>query len=187
MAEVPFPYRVGRLSRPHGLRGEVVAQLFRRRDHAADPKRQRWLPLKPPLAVEIEDRTEALERLTVTHVRWLDPIRVVLRVAELTDRDHAEARIGAYLDIDPARLNDALHDEVDRCFEAEVRHAETGELLGEVFAIRDNGAQALLEIELAADGSMALVPYVPAFVEGVEAEGDSRVVRIRPIPGLLEG
>ena len=185
-APPPFPYRIGRVARPHGLRGELMVQLFRRRDLALDEARHHWRRLKHPQLVELEDELERLERLTLTHIRWLDPIRVVLRFAEIGDRTEAEARIGSYLDLDPEGLRPELNDEVDRCFLAEVRHAETDAVLGQVVAIRDNGAQALLEVETPDEGERVLVPFVPAFVVEVHAlPGEPRRVRLSPIPGLF--
>lgn len=182
-----FPYRVGRIARAHGLEGDVVAQLFRRRDHALDPERLAAKRLKRPMPVEIEHADETLEQLFVTRVRWLDPVRVVLRFDGVVDRDAAEDLVGAYLDFDPERLAPELSDEVDRCFDARVLDADSGRRLGEVEAIRDNGAQALLELRLEGDEEpSALVPVVPELVVEIGADDEGRWVRLRPLPGLLE-
>jgi 16S rRNA processing protein RimM len=184
--ELPdFPLRVGRVARAHALRGEVVLQLLRRREHAADLKSLALRRLARPLDVELEHPDETLERHRVTHVRWLDPVRAVLRLEGVEDRDAAEALQGAYLDVDPERLAPELCDAVDACFGARVLDADAGDHLGWVGAIRDNGAQALLEIELDGGGE-ALVPVVPELVTETGVDEEGRFVRVRPLPGLLE-
>lgn len=190
-AEAPYEYayRLGRIARAHGVRGEVVVQLFRRRAEVAGSEGQRWVRLRRPLPVEIEHLDERLEHRFVTHVRWLDPLRVVMRFSGLSDRARAEAMVGAYVDVDPSHLAPEVHDAIDACFDARVLDADTGALLGWVEAIRDNGAQALLEIRLEGDeedAEPALVPVVPEIVAAIEADAEGRLVRIRPIPGLLE-
>lgn len=184
MDSLPFPYRIGRVSRAHGLRGELLVQLFRRRPNGMHPAAHRFRKLKQPMPIELEYETERLEPLEVTHAKWVDPIRLVVRLAGVDDRDGAEARVGCYFDVDPSRFDPAIADEVDRAFDAEVVDADSGERLGEVQAIRDNGAQALLEIDVGKDEPV-LVPVVEAFVTAIEREGDTARVRLRPIPGLL--
>lgn len=184
---VPFPHRIGRVARAHGLRGEVLVQMFRRRALGADPARMKFRKLTRPLEVEVEYPDERLERLHVSHVRWVDPIRVVLRITELQDRDEAEALAGCYLDIDPEQPSPALLDDIDGAFGARALDADDGRVLGEIFAIRDNGAQALFELTLDADPEQsALVPVVEDFVAEIGRDDAGRFVRLRLIDGLLE-
>ena len=180
-----FPYRTGRIARAHGLKGDVLVQFFRRREHAADPKKCKMLKLRHPLLAELEFQDESLERVEVTHIRWLDPIRAVLRLSECQDRDTAEQLVGAYFDVDPERLALELHDDVDACFEARAIDADSGRSLGEVIRITDNGAQALLELEMS-EGETALIPVVGELVVKVGRDNNGRFVHIRPLPGLLE-
>lgn len=181
-----FTYRVGRIGRPHGLRGELVLQLFRRRDRS-DVVGPRWVRLRAALEAELEHPDERLERVRVTHIRWVDPLRTVLRLDGVQDRLAAERLLGCYFDLDPGRLVPELNDDVDGCFGARVLDAESGTLLGSVFAIRDNGAQPLLEIVLAGrEEPSALVPVVPELVPEIDSDAGGRYVRIRPLPGLLE-
>lgn len=229
MADSPihFEHRIGRLSRAIGLRGELQLQLFRPRPQGYDSDNLVWKKLKPPLPVELDGEavryesgasSDALleddqrgrfiqtdhrfEQLSITHVRWLGPQNVAVRFAEVQDRQGAERRIGKYLDVSKDSFQPRLFDEVDRCFGLKVRHVDTKALLGTVCAIRDNGAQALLEIELeeampTATGIVdplqepgeledeptrtALVPFVPEFVVRIE----EATVWLRPIEGLL--
>lgn len=181
----PYPYRIGRIARPHGLKGDLVLQLFRRRDRGADPDDHRLRKLAPPWPAEVEREDGRYVQIRVTHARWLDPMRMVLRLDGVGDRTAAEAWVGVYFDVHPDQLPLLVADEVDACFEARVLDADTQANLGEVVAIRDNGAQALLEI-LLEDESLALVPFVPQLVTEVGADEGGRFVRISPLPGLLE-
>lgn len=183
-----FPYRVGRLARARGLQGELVLQFFRRRDLADRPEHLRWMRLKPSLPFEIEHQDERMERGRVTHVKWLDPLRVSLRVEGWDSREAAERRVGAYFDVDPSQLPAQLFDDVDLCFEARALDADSGALIGEVVAVRDNGAQALLEVMLAdhPEDAMALIPAVAPLMADSGVDEGGRWVRINVIPGLLE-
>ncbi len=173
-----FPYRIGRIARAHGLKGELMLQCFRRRDDRTLAQRR----LARPMELELSHPDERLEPATLTHLRWIDGSRVILRLTGFEDRDQAEARVGCYVDVDPARLAPELGDEVDRCFGAEAWDEEQGARIGTIEAIRDNGAQALLEIGLDGGGE-ALVPAVPPILLGIDADGR---VLLRPPPGLLE-
>lgn len=185
MSNYDFAYRTGRIARGHGLRGEVLVQFFRKRDLALEPSRLKWKRLSPPFAAELEYQDEQTETVTITHVRWLDPIRVVLRIEESQNRNDADRCTGAYFDVDPGFLIPELHDDVDACFEARVIDAESEQNVGQVQRISDNGAQALLDVELI-DGGWALIPFVEAIVEAVGEDELGRYVKVRPMPGLLE-
>ncbi|MBX2813201.1 MAG: hypothetical protein KTR25_15410 [Myxococcales bacterium] len=186
MSDVDFAYRIGRVSRSHGLGGEVLVQFFRRRELALQSEYCRWRRLRRRLSVELEYADETIQPMEVTHVRWIDPLRAVLRIAACEDRTAADRLVGAYVDVDPGTLVPELHDDVDQCFDARVLHAESGQHLGMVRRITDNGAQALLEIDLL-EGGQALVPVVPDIVVeiGCDAEG-RRSVTVLPLPGLFE-
>lgn len=180
-----YPYRIGRVARPHGLKGDVVLQLFRRRGFGAHGEDHRLQRLDPPWSAEVEREDGRVDEVQVTHARWLDPIRLILRLRGVADRTAAEGLVGVYFDAHPDQLPEWIADPVDACFEARAVHAESGEALGEVVAIRDNGAQALLEIELV-DGALALVPFVAEMVVEVGVDEKGRFVRVQPLPGLLE-
>lgn len=164
----------------------MLVQFFRKRELALQPECARWRRLRRHLPIELEHPDETIQHMEVTHVRWVDPIRAVLRIAGFEDRTLAERLVGAYVDIDPESWSPELHDEIDQCFDARVLHAESGEHLGDVRIITDNGAQAILEVDLL-DGGQAMVPVVPGIVMDIGRDSEGRrTVKIMPIPGLLE-
>lgn len=179
-----FTYRVGRIQRPHGMEGELLLQLFRARHiDPTDHKRRRAQPEDRVLLAILDDHED--EEREVVHqlqsARWLTPQRVVIRLAEVPDRTAAEAWVGAAVDLDPAAMPALLTDPSDDAFDAEVR-LEDGSSLGRVLDIRHNGAQPILLV----GESERMIPFVPAFILGVEGTPGDRQVRLRSIPGLLE-
>ena len=183
MADYPleFPYRVARITKAHGLKGELSVHFFRFRSIAAVPSALRWRKLKKPIPVEIEFEDEQFVQRHLTHVRWVDPMKATIRLQELSDRTEAERYAGAMLDLDPSHFPPELMDEADHCFGARVIN-EQGAYLGDVVALRDNGAQALLVI----GEDEVLVPFVDQFILEVGSDSEGKFVRINPIPGLLE-
>ncbi len=173
-----YAYRVGRVQKPHGLGGDLLIKLFRPRRDRSNKRR----PVKGEvrLALTADDDTEVEYRLE--GVRFVDPTRVVIGL-EGVDRTTAEGLVGRFVDLDPANLPAVLTDFADRAFDLEVVAEEAP--VGRIIDIRDNGAQPLLIIETP-DGGEVSVPYRDAFVAGVEGEGDARVLRLTPIPGLLD-
>lgn len=174
-----FPHRIGRVIRAHGLAGDVIVQLFRPRPIEA--AQLRYAKERPPRPVELvfEDGREVIYE--VVGLRHTSPAAFVAHLAGVDDRDGADRLVGAFVDVDPLDGPSVL-DEVDRVFGATVIDVETDRTLGTVDDIRDNGAQALLVV----GEDELLIPWVDAFVEDVEEGPDGIVVRIRPIPGLLE-
>ncbi|MBR2020481.1 MAG: 16S rRNA processing protein RimM [Clostridia bacterium] len=64
----------------------------------------------------------------------------------------------------------------------DVRHSDTGELLGKLIRVNTNTATDMYVVRT--ETGDYLVPAVPAFVTHVDVED---AVYIRPIPGLLDG
>ena len=179
--EDAFVYRIGRILRAHALKGDVIVQRFRALSISPDSLKSRRIKTEAPVLLERDDWPSG-RSLQVERIRWIDPTRAVVHFEEVDDRDAAEALQGAFVDLDPTRLPAGLTDEVDAVFGANAVHDETGAILGQIADIRDNGAQAILQI---GDEPGILVPWVDAFIAGVEP-GPPVQVRIRPIPGLLE-
>ncbi len=176
-----FIYRIGRLQRAHGLQGGVFVQRFRALTLRPSDLKGRRVKNEASVLLERDDWPQG--RVTrLLRIRWVDPTRAVVHLGGIDDRDEAEAIQGAFVDVDPGQLPDGLCDEVDGVFGAVAIHDETDAELGTVEDIRDNGAQAILQI---GDEPGILVPWVEAFIAGIE-EGSPKRVRIRPIPGLLE-
>lgn len=163
--------------RASGVKGDVRVQLFR-------PRRK---PGTRPGDGEITIDLEGTEpkRFAITRVRWTDPTTVVVGLDGVSDRSAAEALAGGWVRVDLERLPGAITDEADHLIGALAVDADTGQELGVIDAIADNGAQPLIVLQAGEDEK--LVPYVAEFVLGLErgASGE-RVVRLRLIPGLLD-
>lgn len=174
-----FLYRIGRIIRAHGLSGDVLVQLFRPRTVTVEQFKFRRE--KAPRAIELcfEDGRDAVHE--VLGVRWINPSTFAAKLSGLGSRQEAERCIGAFFDVQPHDAPLGVCDEVDRVFGARVVDAESGRELGTVDDIRDNGAQAVLVV----GANEILIPWVETFIEEVQ-EGPDPVVRVRPIPGLLE-
>lgn len=176
-----YVHRIGRIIRAHALRGDVVVQRFRSLRLEARDLKGRAITRNAQVWLEREDGSEG-RMLRIKRIRWLDPSRAVVHFEGVDDRNDAEALQGVFVDIDPIDPPDGLSDDIDRVFGASAINSETGEAIGTVEDIRDNGAQPILQI---GEEPGVLIPWVDAFIEGVE-DGPPRRVLIRPIPGLLE-
>jgi 16S rRNA processing protein RimM len=165
---------VGRIRRPHGIRGELSVEV-----RTDDPEDR--------FVVGSALRTDPAERgpLTVTSKRWHSG-SLLLAFEEIGDRDAAEDLRGTWLVVDSSEVGptgdpDEFHDH-----ELIGLAAVTvgGEPVGMVTDVRHHG-QDLLVIEPAA-GSRGdvLVPFVAAIVPEVDVAAGRLV--IDPPPGLLE-
>lgn len=174
-----FVYRVGLVQKAHGLGGDLSIRLFRpRRDKS---HKRRAVRGEVPVALAVEDGDEDV--FTITSVRFVDPTRAVITL-DGVDRARAEAMLGRFLDLDPHRLPGGLTDDTDRAFGATAIDDATGETIGLVADVRDNGAQAMLIVER--EAGEVLIPYVDAFVVGFEEVDGARRVRLNLLPGLLD-
>lgn len=159
---------VGRVVRPHGIRGEMVVDsagdsLFRLRQGE-----QVWLG-EPPVAHRVDG------------VRPHQG-RVLLTVENVADRDAAEALRGAAVWLRPEQRSDLGEDEVwvDEIVGAVLRNP-AGDTLGRVVGVVEAPAQDLLQVRTAA--GEALVPMVRAWLHGWHPERGELVMDLPP--GLL--
>jgi 16S rRNA processing protein RimM len=164
---------VGRIIRPHGLRGEVVV------DVRTDEPDQRYVVG----SVFSTDPTTA-GPLTVEAVRPHQG-RLLVTFDGVPDRDAAEDLRGVLLCVDSASVPeptdpDEFHDRQLIGLRAE---SPTGESIGEVVAIEHAPASDLLVVRRP-DGRNALVPFVHAIVPEVDVPG-GRVV-LTPPDGLFD-
>jgi 16S rRNA processing protein RimM len=126
---------VGRVIRPHGLRGEVVVDLVSNRPERSEPG-----------ACFATDSGELrIERSRPFAKRW------IVTFADVNGRQAAEALVGTRLLADPIDDSDALW--VHQLVGSEVVEAGTQRRLGTVTSVLANPASDLLEL----DGG-ALVP-----------------------------
>jgi 16S rRNA processing protein RimM len=164
---------VGRIGRPHGVRGEVTV------DVRTDDPGSRFTP-----GAALATDPEQIGPLTIEQLRWHSG-RLLLHFAGVHDRSSAERLRGTWLvvdyaDIPPSDDPDVFHDqELIGLSAVTVDGAE----LGTVTEIR-HGGQDLLVIGRPG-GDETLVPFVAAIVPEVDVAG-GRIV-IDPPPGLIEG
>jgi 16S rRNA processing protein RimM len=163
---------VGRIGRPHGIRGELTIDV-----RTDDPDLR--------FASGARLATDPAEHgpLTVERARWHSG-RLLVRFTGVDDRDAAEHLRGAWLVVDPTDIPasgdpDEFHDQELIGLSA---ITVTGEELGAVTEIRHSG-QDLLVIRRV-DGREALIPFVAALVPEVDVPGGRLVVD--PPPGLDE-
>ena len=165
---------VGRIGKPHGLRGEVTL------DVRTDEPERRFAPDVTLRAEAPRDSTFAHRSLTVTSTRWHQTVLLV-RFAELADRNQAEAARGVVLHAMVAA--DATPDDPEEFYDHQLIglgvHDLDGTHLGEVTGLVHGGAQDLLAIK-AVDGRATLVPFVAALVPEVDLAARRVVVADRP-------
>jgi 16S rRNA processing protein RimM len=166
---------VGRVGRPHGLRGEVTIEV-RTDDPASRFAVGSMLLTNPP------------ERgpLTVAAVRWHSG-GLLVAFEGFQDRDAAETLRDTLLEIDSADLQPLGDPEEFYDHDLIGLHVVTvgGEAIGTVADVLHHG-QDLLVVEGsgARSGAELMVPFVGALVPEVDVAGGRLV--IDPPPGLID-
>ncbi|MGH3308082.1 MAG: ribosome maturation factor RimM [Nocardioides sp.] len=165
---------VGRVGRPHGIRGEVTIEV------RTDQPGHRFadgavLRAEPP-----RGSASPLRALSVAGSRW-HRSTLLVRFDELPDRDTAEAARGILLfaTVDVADSPADPDEFYAHQLVGLAAYDEQGTHLGEVSALVRGGAQDLLTV-LTPDGREALVPFVKALVPEVDLAGGKVVVADRP-------
>lgn len=169
---------VGRIGRPHGIRGEVTVQV-----HTDDPD------LRFAAGSVLATEPAARGPLTVASSRWHSG-RLLVRFAGSADRTSAEDLRGTLLVMDSAETGppadpDEFHDH--ELIGLNV-HTVAGQPVGVVADVLHQG-QDLLVIEPPPgaprpEAGPILVPFVAALVPEVDVQAGLLV--IDPPPGLLE-
>jgi 16S rRNA processing protein RimM len=164
---------VGRIGKPHGLRGEVTVEV-----RTDEPDRRfadgTVLVAQPPTG-----SASALTTLEVAASRW-HQTTLLVRFAELTDRSSAEGARGTMLLAHVAA--DAVPEDPEEFYDHQLVGLAVvdlaGEVIGEVTGVV-HGAQDLLQV-CANDGRPTLVPFVSALVPEVDLATGRVVVADRP-------
>jgi 16S rRNA processing protein RimM len=164
---------VGRISRPHGVHGEVRVTLSSDNPERfvggatlyARPGRRGVAGLRLPERVPI----------TIESVRGDDDFPIVA-FEQIPDRDKAEALTGYILEVPGAQLPD-LDDDEFYPFDVIGLEARdpSGSVLGRVTDALDSPAHAILSITLEGGGE-ALVPFVLSAVPSVDVDSGYLVV-----------
>lgn len=172
--------RVGRLTKPHGLKGGLKLELF------TDNPALRFVPgaqfhLQVPTDSEWFGRT-----ITMRELRWFNESPVGF-FTEVPDRTAAESIVRAILWIDEQAVDEGEED--DAWYDHQlvgldvVREAAAGlEVLGKVAEVRHFPAQDLLVVTTPA--GTVLVPFVEAIVPRVDIEAGT--VLVTPPAGLFD-
>jgi 16S rRNA processing protein RimM len=168
--------RVGRLTKPHGLKGGLKVELF------TDSPEERFAP-GSVLHLQVPEESEWFGRsLTVRELRFFNSMPVAF-FAEVADRTAAESIVRAILWIDAATVEESVEDNAwynHQLVGLEVRRGE--ELLGTVSEVQHFPAQDLLSVKT--PNGIVLVPFVEAIVPRVDLEAG--VVSVTPPAGLFE-
>ena len=147
---------VGRVVKPHGLRGEVIVELFTNREERLSPGAVLSAP-GGPLVVR---------NASAHQHRW------IVAFAGIDDRDGADALRGTVLSAEPLVDPDALW--VHELVESEVLD-KAGQPLGTVAHVLANPAGDLIEVD---DGTLIPLRFV--------VEHGPGFVRVDPPAGLFE-
>ncbi|MFY9588406.1 MAG: ribosome maturation factor RimM [Actinomycetota bacterium] len=172
MGEAPARLVVGRIVKPHGLRGEMVVEVL-----SDAPER-----FAPGGRIDAGDPDGARRTLTVRATRN-DRGRSLVTFEEVTDRDAAEALRGALLSIareDAVPLEDGMYYEWQ--LEGLTVADEDGRTVGTFVRVLEGGGGDLWVVDTGE--KEVLVPAVEEFVRRVDLEGGRIVLHV--IPGLLE-
>ncbi len=161
---------VGIIGRPHGVHGELAVEP--RTDEPA-------LRFAPGALVRVEGSDRSL---TVESARDHSG-RLLVRFRGVSDRNDAEAMRGTRLvaEVDPATGPGEPEEYYDRQLIGLRVIDAGGTEIGQVAAVAHLPSQDLLEID--ADGSVRLVPFVAELVPEVDLE--LGLVRLADVPGLL--
>ena len=164
---------VGRIGKPHGLRGEVTVEV------RTDEPERRFVAGSTLAAEPPRGSVNRLTSLEIVSLRW-HQTTLLVRFAEIADRTAAERARGTLL---LAHLEAAeTPEDPDEFYDhqlvglgvVDLEGREIGTVTGVV-----HGAQDLLEVE-ATDGRPTLVPFVVALVPEVDVPGGRVVVADRP-------
>jgi 16S rRNA processing protein RimM len=170
---------VGRVGRPHGVRGEVSVE-----PRTDEPDRRfavgSTLLVRRPGA----GPAPAYDVVTVASARWHQD-RLLVRFEELDDRTAAEAARGLVLTttVSAGERPEDPEEYYDHQLVGLTVVTTDGREVGTVAEVLHSGAQDLLVVDREGRDA-AMVPFVVALVPEVDLDGHRLVVSDRP--GLLE-
>jgi 16S rRNA processing protein RimM len=169
---------VGRIGKPHGVRGHVTV------DVRTDEPQRRYADGVRLKAVPPPGSARGEGTLTVAATRWHQGVLHVL-FEEAADRNAAEALRGVllYATIDADERPEDPEEFYDHQLVGLAVYDTDGALRGEVTGVVHGGAQDLLSIATPTRRDV-LVPFVTALVPEVDPAAGRIVVADRP--GLLE-
>jgi len=162
---------VGRIGRPHGIRGEVTVET------RTDEPEERFAP-GAVLSVDTPAGS-----LVVLRTHWHSG-RLLVTFDGVEDRNAAEALRGLLLEVE--RHVDEVPDDPEEFYDSSLVGCRVelldGSLIGEVTEVAHLPAQDLLVV--ASEDHEVLVPFIAEFVPTVDVE--ARRIVIDPPAGLLD-
>ena len=163
---------VGRIVRPHGIRGEVKVVPLR-----ITP--ERFFEFGTLAIKSVPNR---IEWFKVERVR-IQNQRIILKLSGIDNRDQAESLRNTFLKL-PEEDCEGFRENVSNSIELIGFKAKTveGMLIGTVVEILQKSIQNVLVVE--SEGKEIMIPDVSVFVKTVDRT--SRVIIIDPIEGLLD-
>lgn len=184
-AKAPLPQmgkgslRVGRLTKPHGLKGGLKIELY------TDNPELRFTPGARFQLQVPEDSPWFGRAITIRELRWFNGAPVAF-FAEVPDRSAAESIVRAILWIDEATVEAGQEENAwydHQLVGLEVRRdSAEGPVLGSVSEVQHLPAQDLLTVKTA--GGTVLVPFVEAIVPKVDPA--TGIVIMTPPAGLFD-
>jgi 16S rRNA processing protein RimM len=171
---------VGRVGRPHGIRGELVIGV---RTDEPDLRFAVGAVLDAHAEPDAESDGDQ-PTLTVTRARWHSG-QLLVTFDGITDRTAAAELTGSWLSVDSSQLPRTGDPDEFRDHELIGLSVRTpdGALVGVVTDVLHPG-QDVLVIQRADGGDECLVPFVKAIVPEVDV--DARLLVIDPPAGLLD-
>jgi 16S rRNA processing protein RimM len=170
---------VGRIGRPHGIRGEVVIGV------RTDEPDLRFAVGATLQVAEHDQESAGGEQLTVASARWHSG-QLLVAFAGVTDRSAAAELTGSWLSVDSSQLPEIGDPDEFRDHELIGLAVRTcaGEPVGVITDVLHYGQDLLVVRRADGQRGECLVPFVKAIVPGVDVRGG--VVVIDPPPGLID-
>jgi 16S rRNA processing protein RimM len=171
----PEHLAVGRIVKPHGIRGEVAVFPLTEVEERFEPGSR--LFLSPTPAARGSLLAVTVESARPHQGRWL------LTLDRIGDRTHAEQHVGSYLLV-PREEAEAVRGEDEWFLHSLVGRSvvdAAGHSLGAVLDVLETPGAVMLEIG-ASGGARRLLPFIREFVARVEEEE----IVVTPPEGWLE-
>ena len=168
---------VGRIGKPHGLRGEVTVEV------RTDEPERRFVAGSTVTAQPPRGSASGLRSLEIVSLRW-HQTTLLVKFAEIPDRTAAEGARGTLLlaHLEPSESPEDPEEFYDHQLVGLTVLTTDGRAVGQVTEVVHGAGQELLAVR-ADDGRELLVPFVTAIVPVVDVAGGR--VEVVDLPGLL--
>jgi 16S rRNA processing protein RimM len=167
----PHFLAVGRVTRPHGVHGEVRVELL-----TDVPERFEWLD-----AIYVGETNP--RRMAIESVRYHQGV-VLLRLVGYPTRDEAETLRGQLLQVLESEAVPLAEDEY---FLYQLQglsvFTEAGTFIGRLSEVLETGANNVFVVD--GDSGQHLLPDIPDVIKDIDI--DNGRITIQPLPGLIDG